>query len=51
MYLHLQGMKCEQYWPELETTEVYGDIQVYCEKEDVFAEYTSRVFSVSNVKY
>lgn len=43
------GMKCEQYWPDCGRSTLYGDIQVTCNKEDTFAEYTTRSLTVSKV--
>jgi hypothetical protein len=41
-------MKCEQYWPEVNRNEIYGDIHVSCEKLQVFGEYTLRNFEISS---
>ncbi|XP_052761685.1 uncharacterized protein LOC128204314 [Mya arenaria] len=41
------SMQCEQYWPDTGTTEVYGDVEVKGEIEEVYAEFTRRVFRLS----
>lgn len=42
------GMKCEKYWPDFGASMMCGDIQVTCDREDVYAEYTVRSLTVSN---
>ncbi|XP_052251894.1 receptor-type tyrosine-protein phosphatase T-like [Dreissena polymorpha] len=38
--------KCEQYWPSVDATKMYGDILVLCQSEDDNAEFTRRTFTV-----
>ncbi|XP_053378702.1 receptor-type tyrosine-protein phosphatase kappa-like [Mercenaria mercenaria] len=44
------GMKCEKYWPESETEELYGEVKVKCLSVEKYAEYTVRTFEVSKGK-
>lgn len=39
-------IKCEQYWPEFEKTETYGQLIVTCKDEYNYADYTIRVFTI-----
>ncbi|KAH3897454.1 hypothetical protein DPMN_021642 [Dreissena polymorpha] len=39
--------KCEKYWPSLGATQMYGEIQVLCQRDETFAEFTRRTFDVS----
>ncbi|XP_052223932.1 uncharacterized protein LOC127839582 [Dreissena polymorpha] len=39
--------KCEKYWPSVGSTQMYGDIQVVCESEEEFAEFSRRKFTVT----
>ncbi|XP_053379859.1 receptor-type tyrosine-protein phosphatase S-like [Mercenaria mercenaria] len=41
------GMKCEQYWPKVETDTLYGQVKVKCRSVEEYAEYTVRTFTVS----
>jgi hypothetical protein len=43
-------MKCEQYWPDVNQSEMYGDEHVFCKELHKFAEYTIRHFEVSSNK-
>jgi len=49
IFLFLQIDKCEQYWPNANTTTVYGGVTVTCTREDVNAEFTQRTFTVEMV--
>ncbi|XP_060607687.1 receptor-type tyrosine-protein phosphatase alpha-like [Ruditapes philippinarum] len=44
------GMKCEQYWPDVNQSEMFGDEHVFCQELYEFAEYTIRKFEVSSNK-
>ncbi|KAH3794273.1 hypothetical protein DPMN_147804 [Dreissena polymorpha] len=39
--------ECEKYWPSVGSTQMYGDIQVVCESEEEFAEFSRRKFTVT----
>ncbi|XP_053378665.1 multiple epidermal growth factor-like domains protein 10 [Mercenaria mercenaria] len=41
------GMKCENYWPDSDKEEVYGQIRATCRSIEDFAEYTVRTLSIS----
>ncbi|XP_053378690.1 receptor-type tyrosine-protein phosphatase alpha-like [Mercenaria mercenaria] len=41
------GMKCERYWPKVETETLYGQINVKCRSVEEYAEYTVRTFTIS----
>ncbi|XP_052250966.1 multiple epidermal growth factor-like domains protein 10 isoform X2 [Dreissena polymorpha] len=38
--------KCEKYWPSVGAPQMYDDIQVSCQSEDDYAEFTRRTFTV-----
>ncbi|XP_052763147.1 receptor-type tyrosine-protein phosphatase mu-like [Mya arenaria] len=39
--------KCEQYWPGLGTSKIYGKVHVLFQSEDEYAEFTRREFTVT----
>ncbi|XP_052764175.1 uncharacterized protein LOC128206074 isoform X1 [Mya arenaria] len=39
--------KCEQYWPNPGTTQMFGDIKVESRSEDEYAEFTRRTFTLT----
>ncbi|XP_052221304.1 receptor-type tyrosine-protein phosphatase T-like [Dreissena polymorpha] len=39
--------KCEQYWPNVESSTMYGDIRVSCTNEDTYAEFIRRTFVIN----
>ncbi|KAH3797940.1 hypothetical protein DPMN_151530 [Dreissena polymorpha] len=39
--------KCEQYWPNVESSTLYGDIRVSCTTEDKHAEFIRRTFVIN----
>ncbi|WAR17014.1 PTPRM-like protein [Mya arenaria] len=39
--------KCEQYWPDLGTSKVYGKVHVSSQSEDEYAEFTRREYTIS----
>ena len=47
--MFLQIDKCEQYWPNVNTTRLYGGVTVTCTGEDVNAEFTQRTFTMELV--
>ncbi|XP_052252654.1 receptor-type tyrosine-protein phosphatase kappa-like [Dreissena polymorpha] len=38
--------KCEKYWSSVDAPQMYDDIQVSCQSEDEYAEFTRRTFYV-----
>ncbi|XP_052764461.1 receptor-type tyrosine-protein phosphatase alpha-like isoform X2 [Mya arenaria] len=38
--------KCEQYWPDLGTSKVYGKVHVSSQSEDEYAEFTRREYTI-----
>ena len=44
-------MQCEQYWPDKNSTEQYGDIKITGVAEKVWAEFTKREFRLEKVSY
>ncbi|KAH3713060.1 hypothetical protein DPMN_072825 [Dreissena polymorpha] len=38
--------KCEKYWPSVDAPQMYDDIQVLCQSEHQYAEFTRRTFTV-----
>ncbi|XP_053390936.1 multiple epidermal growth factor-like domains protein 10, partial [Mercenaria mercenaria] len=41
------GMKCEQYWPKVDTETLYGQIKAKCRSVEEYAEYTVRTFTIA----
>ncbi|WAR17537.1 PTP10-like protein, partial [Mya arenaria] len=42
-----ESHKCEQYWPNPGTTQMFGDIKVESRSEDEYAEFTRRTFTLT----
>ncbi|XP_053387666.1 cell death abnormality protein 1-like [Mercenaria mercenaria] len=38
--------KCDQYWPEKDCSELFNDILVTSDREDIYADYTIRSFTL-----
>lgn len=47
--LLLQGVKCEQYWPQEGKSAKYGDIKLTTNVEHNYSEYVLRKFTISKV--
>ena len=45
----LQKDKCDQYWPNINTSRTYGDVTVACLREEFYAEFTHRTFTAEKV--
>ncbi|WAR16439.1 LAR-like protein [Mya arenaria] len=43
--------KCEQYWPDHGHSKLYGDIEVVCKVEKMYADFIWRQLTISNVKF
>ncbi|WAR18081.1 PTPRF-like protein [Mya arenaria] len=39
--------KCEQYWPNVGTSKMYGEFKITCHSEDMYAEFTRRALTVT----
>ncbi|WAR18030.1 PTPRG-like protein, partial [Mya arenaria] len=39
--------KCEQYWPNVSTSKMYGEFKITCHSEDMYAEFTRRALTVT----
>ncbi|WAR17004.1 PTPRT-like protein, partial [Mya arenaria] len=39
--------KCEQYWPDLGTSKIYGKVHVSSQSEDEYAEFTRREYTIT----
>ncbi|XP_052762308.1 receptor-type tyrosine-protein phosphatase T-like [Mya arenaria] len=40
-------VKCDQYWPNVESSALYGNVYVICLSEEKYAEFTRRTFQIS----
>ncbi|XP_052249753.1 receptor-type tyrosine-protein phosphatase T-like [Dreissena polymorpha] len=38
--------KCEQYWPNESSSQMFGDVRVLCQSEKHYAEFTRRTFTI-----
>ncbi|XP_077975103.1 receptor-type tyrosine-protein phosphatase epsilon-like [Styela clava] len=41
-----QKKKCEKYWPDVGQEQIFGQIRVSCDKEEVFGGYKKRTFTI-----
>jgi len=46
---YFQRDKCDQYWPSLGQSHMYGGVKVTCQRELVFAEFTRRFLEINMV--
>ncbi|KAH3741128.1 hypothetical protein DPMN_047847 [Dreissena polymorpha] len=42
--------KCEQYWPNVSESRMYGGIRVVCQLENAYADFTRRSFNIVMVR-
>ncbi|XP_052773554.1 receptor-type tyrosine-protein phosphatase S-like isoform X3 [Mya arenaria] len=40
------SLKCEQYWPNVGTSMMYGEFRITCHSEDMYAEFTRRALTI-----
>jgi len=45
----MQRDKCDQYWPNINTSQTCGDVTVVCSREEIYAEFTHRTFTAEKV--
>ncbi|WAR16835.1 LAR-like protein, partial [Mya arenaria] len=45
-----QKSKCQQYWPDRGQSKLYGDMEVMCKVEKLYADFIWRQFTFSKVK-
>ncbi|WAR16628.1 PTPRK-like protein [Mya arenaria] len=44
-----EEVKCEQYWPQHYQRKIYGDIEVVCTVDKLYADFIWRKFTLSKV--
>ncbi|WAR16922.1 PTN4-like protein [Mya arenaria] len=42
--------KCEQYWPNVGISKMYGEFRITCHSEDMYAEFTRRALTIAKDK-
>ena len=49
LLLSNQQTKCTKYWPDADESCQYGEINITCLTEDVYADFTIRILAVTKV--